>query len=337
MLNELRNISVIFLKIGDLDYDSPTFLPMAQQALAIGLKALEQFEGSLRQMMMDDKGLTILAVFGLPPWSHENEASFALKAALQMNQKMKEAGFTHFSFGVASGVVFTGKVGSELRCDHTVLGDCVNMAARLMCSKLATNGILCDEATYVATRNLFQFFTPDPILVKGKSVPINVYKPESERALDVNTTLAAFDPNMEKTLIGRQAERELMKSLVERLVSGPINAPSSTVVIEGESGQGKTRMGRFLANTALGAGLLVTYAFFFFFLFFLLFFFSKRVAIERGRQEDASAHDPPCRDGPCGHNKWRRLPVQPRVVPPAPGQPPVCPQTPRVEREHGLD
>ena len=116
-------------------------------------------------MMMDDKGLTILCVFGLPPWSHQNEALFSVKAALKIHRKLKRHVPT-FAIGVATGYVYTGAVGSGLRCDHTVLGDCVNMAARLMSHSLAKQSVLCDETTFNLAREKFGFDKPEPIMVK---------------------------------------------------------------------------------------------------------------------------------------------------------------------------
>ena len=43
-----------------------------------------QYEGSINKFLMDDKGSTLLAVFGLPPLSHEDDATRGVLAALSI-------------------------------------------------------------------------------------------------------------------------------------------------------------------------------------------------------------------------------------------------------------
>ena len=49
------------------------------------------------------------------------------------------------SIGVTTGTAFCGEIGSDARREYTVMGDTVNLAARLM--QASGGGILCDEAT----------------------------------------------------------------------------------------------------------------------------------------------------------------------------------------------
>ena len=46
--------------------------------------AVYQFEGSVNKFLMDDKGSTLIAVFGLPPLSHEDDATRGVLAALSI-------------------------------------------------------------------------------------------------------------------------------------------------------------------------------------------------------------------------------------------------------------
>ena len=85
-------------------------------------------------------GDAIMALFDLPEKSDEEEAMYGVKAAIDMQLTLKEynrerdrAGYipVNMGIGVHSGPVVIGTVGSEDRMDSTVLGDSVNMAARL--------------------------------------------------------------------------------------------------------------------------------------------------------------------------------------------------------------
>jgi len=81
-------------------------------------------------MVIDDKGISILTVFGLPPLSHENNSIFGVRAALELQSLLRH--LVSFSIGVTTGTVFSGIIGSRRRCDHTILGDAVNLAARYL-------------------------------------------------------------------------------------------------------------------------------------------------------------------------------------------------------------
>jgi len=111
-------------------------------------------------MVIDDKGATVLTVFGLPPFSHENNSVFAIRAALKLQTRLSSSSF---SIGLTTGSVFNGVIGSRKRCDHTILGEPVNLAARMMCSPLtANNQIMCDLATQKAAEGEVDFIPQEP-------------------------------------------------------------------------------------------------------------------------------------------------------------------------------
>jgi adenylate cyclase len=78
--------------------------------------------------------------------------------------------------GVDAGEVVMGAMGSKERMDYTVLGDHVNLAARL-CSHAARRQTLVSEGAYqrVKAKHRFFFEPLDPIQVKGKSKPQAIY------------------------------------------------------------------------------------------------------------------------------------------------------------------
>ena len=135
-----------------------------------------QYEGSLNKFLVDDKGSTLLAVFGLPPLAHENDPARALLASLKMHRLMAELGLRS-SVGVTSGLALCGLVGSGSRREYSVIGDLVNLSARLM--QAADGDVLCDKATYLAarTQKRLVFRSLVPIKVKGKSALVYVYNP----------------------------------------------------------------------------------------------------------------------------------------------------------------
>merc|ERR1712228_489045 len=99
---------------------------------------------------MDDKGSTLIAVFGLPPLAHEDDSARGIQGALAICHNLSELGFTA-SIGVTTGPAYCGVVGNYHRREYSVLGDTVNLSARLMQyalkKKSGPGGIICDSST----------------------------------------------------------------------------------------------------------------------------------------------------------------------------------------------
>lgn len=96
---------------------------------------------------MDDKGSTLICLWGLSPLAHEDDAARALLTALNMRRELNAIEGTWCNIGVSSGELFSGVVGtSGGRKEFSVLGDVANLAARVMYwpkSKGAKNKVHC--------------------------------------------------------------------------------------------------------------------------------------------------------------------------------------------------
>merc|ERR1719201_1258067 len=80
-------------------------------------------------------------------------------------------------FGVTSGRNYCGVVGSASRMEYTVLGDSVNLSARLM-ANAPPLGILVDEVTMRSASKHLEFDALEKIKVKGKTALIPIFRPE---------------------------------------------------------------------------------------------------------------------------------------------------------------
>ena len=76
---------------------------------------------------------------------------------------------------LTSGLVIAGGIGTQQRQDYSVMGDTVNLAARLE-GLSETGEILVGENTYRLTAPLFDFETLPAVQVKGKAQPVRVYR-----------------------------------------------------------------------------------------------------------------------------------------------------------------
>ncbi len=242
-LSELRRVTVVFLNVTGIDYAAPNVLDRIQATMRGLQTALYYYEGSVNQFIVDDKGTTLVAAFGLPPLTHEDDALRGVQAAMMMQARLRELGLQG-AIGVTTGQVYSGERGNALRREYAMVGDVVNMAARLMQAAAQYKGsampILCDEATFHAASTRLAFDALEPILVKGKTTPIPVYRPRGA----VSREVARYPST---TLVGRSAEQTLLTGQLQALLKG--QSPG-LILLEGEAGIGKSRLVEALVQQA---------------------------------------------------------------------------------------
>jgi class 3 adenylate cyclase/tetratricopeptide (TPR) repeat protein len=215
----------------------PTLERMQEITSAV-LKAAARFEGTISGSNVDEKGMTFMVSFGLPPASHEDDPFRATQAAIAIRGAL-QATDPETGLGIATGRVFCGVVGDGERREYAVIGRTVNLAARL--SHQSHGKILCDEATYQAAATRVQFSAEPPLRLKGISKPIPVFVPTG---LTASTAGAA-------RMVGHRSE---FARVVEAI--GELKAGKSFVgVIEGEAGIGKSTLLLQWSKTAAGEGL----------------------------------------------------------------------------------
>jgi class 3 adenylate cyclase len=119
------------LNLLDVNPGGADMLEPLQLAMAAVQPILQQYEGSLKEVIVDDKGLTLVAVFGLPSLAHEDDPARAARAALVTQRALGELGL-RCAIGLATGRAFCGAVGGDLHREYGTIGEVMNLAARLM-------------------------------------------------------------------------------------------------------------------------------------------------------------------------------------------------------------
>ena len=86
------------------------------------------------------------------------------------------------NIGISSGHAFCGVIGSKSRREYTVMGDMVNLAARLMSTagKLE-HDVLVDENTYKLSRDNFGYKALEPVKMKGKANVVKMFMPTEDK------------------------------------------------------------------------------------------------------------------------------------------------------------
>jgi adenylate cyclase len=125
----------------------------------------------------------LMALFGAPSASPA-DAMNAVKAAVAMQKRLQPLnvelavdGFAEVFMGIGlhTGEATIGYIGTEKRSEYTAIGDTVNLASRLE-SNAAGGQILMSEATATASGNLIPVNPREPLTVKNRVQPVNVFE-----------------------------------------------------------------------------------------------------------------------------------------------------------------
>ena len=150
--------------------------------------------------------------------------------------------------GVNRGHVFAGDIGPAYRRTYTVMGDAVNLAARLM-AKAVPGEVLASGDVVRLVRAPFSTTALEPFMVKGKSRPVQAFAigPVVEHADGGEITARDLVP-----LVGRDAELAVLLDALAEIRDGR----GRLVEIVGEPGIGKSRLVEELEARATGATVL---------------------------------------------------------------------------------
>ena len=186
-------------------------------------------------------GDSVMAVFGVP-MAHDDDAERALAAGLAIREL---GGDLAFSIGINSGEVMVTAVGRA--GDLTVIGDTVNVAARL--EKAAGPGeVLCGRLTAELAGQRVVFRERPPVPLKGKREPVEVWEALTIRLADTDATGEG------PPLVGRDDEVAFLEAQWRRVCR---DRKTQVVLLCGEAGSGKTRMLDELARVAEVEGMVV--------------------------------------------------------------------------------
>jgi class 3 adenylate cyclase/tetratricopeptide (TPR) repeat protein len=197
-------------------------------------------------------GDSMMVLFGAPK-AHEDDPVRAIYAAIAMRRRLRtfntevalrlnaedESGAQppdqlEIHMGINTGEVIAGAVGSSRQRDYTVMGDAVNLAARLQ-EAAGPGEIYVSQQTHRLTRELFDYELLAPIRVKGKRGPVTVYRLLGERESAPGRWGL---PGLESPLVGRRREFRLLRRRLRRLGGGD----GQVVAVIGEAGIGKSRL-----------------------------------------------------------------------------------------------
>lgn len=186
---ERREVTVLFADLRDFTRLSERLDPAAVLGLLNGYframsAAIQSHHGHITRLMGDG----IMSVFGAlepNPWHVQDavEAALDMRESLaRYNESLAQRGLPPLAFGVGihCGAVIAGLVGSETMQEFTVLGDVVNVAARVEALTRRLGGdILVTEDVHSVLGDRFRMAAMPAADIKGKSRPILTWAVES--------------------------------------------------------------------------------------------------------------------------------------------------------------
>ncbi|MEX2604595.1 MAG: adenylate/guanylate cyclase domain-containing protein [Gracilimonas sp.] len=173
---ERRDITVFFSDIRGFTSWSEKHTPeevidMLNNLLSFQAELVKNFGGDVDKFVGDE----LVAVF-----QGEDKDQKAVNAAIRIQKKIttilkEEEGELALGIGINSGEAVMGAMGSENRMDYTVLGNTVNLGARL-CSAAAKHQILISNSVFLNLERKIPVTELEEIQVKGIEKPITIFE-----------------------------------------------------------------------------------------------------------------------------------------------------------------
>jgi adenylate cyclase len=186
---EARVVTTLFTDIREFTrlsekYDPQEVVEFLNEYFTVVVGAVEVYDGTVNEFGGD----STLVIFGAPQ-RQPDHASRAIQAGLEIRRRLGELNARriargdvpiHTGIGVNTGEVVAGTIGSEQRMEYTVIGDAVNVSARIqgLTKEYLGYDILVSQATYEALgedREQFRFQNLGQATIRGKREPVTLY------------------------------------------------------------------------------------------------------------------------------------------------------------------
>jgi class 3 adenylate cyclase/tetratricopeptide (TPR) repeat protein len=249
--HEHRNVTVAFVNVLGVDDvladGDDALLEELQRCVEPVVRLADEHHGYVVSNDIYTNGFKLIVAFGAPA-AHEHDAANALRFAVAVREQIADGDLRlTCRIGVNGGFVYAGDVGPPYRRQYTVMGDAVNLAARLM-SAAEAGQVLTSTRTAEAAGSGFLLTELAPIKVKGKEHPIPISLVDGECAIVTAPASegAAFH--------GRETEM----AALDRVRSEVAGGAGRVVLVRGEAGMGKTRLAAELERLVAADGWVVS-------------------------------------------------------------------------------
>jgi len=198
LFSDIRNFTTLTEEFGAIQ-----IVELLNTYFEAMIASVHKYDGILDKYIGD----AIMTVFGVP-YANISDSKNAVSCALDMfsmlsnlNKNNKELPTLNIGIGISTGNVVSGNIGAEKRFEYTVIGDSVNLAARLESATKTYNvKLLICEQTYNEVKDDFYCREIDTILVKGKNIPVKVFTVISDKNKQLTKKQQEFNLKYSKGL-----------------------------------------------------------------------------------------------------------------------------------------
>ena len=224
---EHRRTTVLFLALEGLDYEADAGVrDKVGTVYREVASVVRSFGGTVNKFDMGDKGSKAICIFGAPV-ALDGQEEMACRASLALlENKVLHSLLTGIRGGITSSSLFSAYVGGEERREYTVMGDGINLAARLMSNAKSWRMLASEEVAREAGGAL-EFRPLDPIFVKGKKEKVPIYRPLGERVEGADDKVS---------FVGRGEALDVLLSILSSADA------SGLAFVQGEPGVGKSAL-----------------------------------------------------------------------------------------------
>lgn len=233
------------------------FYSMVQQTIAA-------YGGSLTRSDPYKDGSKLLITFGAPI-AHPDDPFRAVSTCLELleqtnlfNQQLhkempadlQRERYIELRAGIAHGQAFAGEVGWKQRREYTVMGDDVNLAARLM-AHAQMGQIWISERIYRRVERFFEIERLEPVKMKGKTKPVQIF------------SVTGWKPNIAevpRTSNTKFVGRDTLMLTTELAIEQVRAQRRRVIALVGQTGMGKTRIAKQILHEAEKKGFAVAWA-----------------------------------------------------------------------------
>ena len=185
---ERRHLTVLFTDLRDFtsyseEHEPEEVVEILREYLTAMVDIIFKHGGTVDKFIGD----SIMGIFGAPIY-YPDHAARACRAAFEMAEQLRvlqarwraeEKTPLRMGIGVSTGEVVVGNLGSEQRFDYTVIGDAVNLGARLESANKdfpTQNNIIISDSTYGEAKDILEVNPLGAVAVKGKRDAVPMYE-----------------------------------------------------------------------------------------------------------------------------------------------------------------
>jgi predicted ATPase len=227
-LSELRTVTILMLRTPGRE--DPSELTELQDVMLTVQRCAYRYGGTI-ELGVDEKGITFMVTFGIPPLAHEDDVDRALSAAHAIDHELTGAGIEH-GIGIATGLAYCGTLGGEVRRQPALLSDVSCTAARLAAAGCDPDrpAVLYETSTADAARPRWTFAAPHALRLKGRAELTTAFS-RADRVTRSGLATAS--------IVGRDKELDRILGLA---LAEPEHRGGRLILVEGDLGAGKSSL-----------------------------------------------------------------------------------------------